>query len=156
MKPLLPGITGFYRPPRDTPPPTVDVQALKRACYHVARQTGGTVMQQESSTAAGTCNYHAATIRYPTHSVAVLCNAHYPLIAFTDQLDARFGRIHFIAAPPLAHSFVIEANFIPLDIDYLCAYPEPALLTELYAVEREQLRPWRPEQVGDVIFNHWD
>jgi hypothetical protein len=78
------------------------------------------------------------------------------VLAFTDQLDTRFGRIHFIAEAPLARGFATETAFTPLDVDYLCAYPASELLAELRAVEREQIRVWRPDQVGDIIFHHWD
>ncbi|HEY0739748.1 MAG TPA: hypothetical protein VGD69_32785 [Herpetosiphonaceae bacterium] len=156
MKQLPPGITGFYRLHHDPPPPSVDEQAWKRACYYVARQTGGTVIRYESSADQVAPNYHAVTLRYPNHTVAVLCNAHYPVLAFTDQGEARFARIHFITMARLARCFTTETSFTPLDVDYLCAYPAPALLDTLNVVEREQIRVWRPEQVGDIIFHHWD
>jgi len=99
-----------------------------------------------------------AVIEYSFHrdKIAVLCNAYYPVLAFTDNTQDRFGSIHFVEAGRLAQSFAKITRFTPLNIQYLQHKPVPFLLEDLDEVEHKQIQYWKPKQVGDIIFNHWD
>lgn len=150
------GITGFFEPPTDHAPPLVDIPAFKAVCYRVARRAGGEVVRVEVNTGKVEPNYHVAVLHLPQTRLAVLCNAHYPLLGFTDQADTRYAPLHFTAAPELSSHFYQEVLFTPLAVAYLQTMPYPELLANLSSVEQAQIRSWCPTQVGDIVFNHWD
>ena len=91
----------------------------------------------------------------------ILLNVHYPFIAFA--IDVEYGKITFIDEPELFNQFSPFYNV--LDTKELNA---PVLLrlgskksivqneNELNSVELKQIAFWKPEIIGDLIFNYWD
>ena len=50
-------------------------------------------------------------------------------------------------------------HFVPfrvLDTEYLEGSPESHFLQDLWEGEVEQIREWRAQRMGEVIFNDWD
>lgn len=79
-QPLLPrGITGFWGADTEQPP-FLDEQAFRRMCHALARESGGTVAEVDTDTAAR--NFYLAEIRRYDASVFLLQNIHYPYTAF--------------------------------------------------------------------------
>src|SRR5690349_21420782 len=80
MQPLPTGITGFNLP-------NGYEETSKRfasACHVAARMLNGRVELLQPAYYRGTPNFHEAilTFGYRQESIRVLCNAHYPVIAF--------------------------------------------------------------------------
>lgn len=76
-------------------------------------------------------------------------NAYYPWIAFAKNLD--FTRIEFIESP---------FDIIDTNVNVL-TQPELEqswydIVGELSKAELEQIKYWKPNTVGDIIFNFWD
>jgi hypothetical protein len=150
---ILPeGITGFFEGGRDATPPVVDPSSFVGACYAAARAESGRVERFEP--AGVSRNYHRAILRMIHGPIAVLCNAHFPIIAFAEASDDL--PLRFVEAEALASR--IE-EVMPCEIasrPSLEAHPDAESLANLRAAERDQIRYWRPPRLGEIIFNFWD
>ena len=76
-------------------------------------------------------------------------NAYYPWIAFAKNLD--FTRIEFIESP----FDIIYTNVNVLTLPEL-EQSWHDIVGELSKAELEQIKYWKPNTVGDIIFNFWD
>jgi len=150
---ILPeGITGFNEETCDIEPPSVDPKLFARACHEVARAESGRVERLEP--ARYPRNYHRAIIQLRDKAVAVLCNAHLPWIAFAEVNDD--FPLRFIEAAPLESRFKEAIPCEVVSISSLNASPDAGTLAGLRAFERKQIQYWRPQRLGDIIFNFWD
>jgi hypothetical protein len=142
---LPPGVTGFAH--RSAPLlPTVEAASFKAAFFAAARECGGRVSGFED--ACYPRSYHSGAIAVSGEDIEVLCNTHYPLVGL------RSGR-EFIDLPVLAETLT-TFGFVILPATELNAYPDAEALSSLGKGELDQLRYWRPERLGEVIFNEWD
>lgn len=90
--------------------------------------------------------------------ISLLCNSIYPYLAFvlasshaTDVPELAFVR------PAHISSYCLQGTaFHLLDTDWLLSPPCEDLLTDLASVEKEQVKHWKPQRVGDIVFNYWD
>jgi hypothetical protein len=86
----------------------------------------------------------------------VLCNTILPLIGFAQSGAPGYFQPEFRDASVLAAAFAEVGGFEVLRAKFLESYPTAELLADLSAVELEQVRYWRPQRIGDIVFNHWD
>jgi hypothetical protein len=149
---LPPRITGFFD--RSEPPRTLDREAFKAACHLVAGMDRGSVEGLDFGLVAR--SYYAATVRTKTDHFSVLCNSVYPYLAFVPPSSFSFTDLEFVAPPSLAPLFSSLTEFQPLDADWLKDDLRPELLANLAPAEMEQVRYWKPQRIGDVVFNYWD
>jgi hypothetical protein len=150
---ILPrGITGFFTKGLDEAPPAVNVKTFTRACHSAAQLEGGSAEQIQP--ASYPRNYHSAVLRLRDGMVAVLCNAHFPWIAFVAASNDDTHR--FLTATALASRFREMMPCEVWDPSLLEGHPNAESLAQLSTAEREQIRYWRPERLGDIIFNAWD
>jgi len=150
-----PRITGFFD--RSDPSTSRNPDAFKRACYLAAQLEGGSVEGIDLDLLNR--NYYAATIRTPVDDVSVLCNSVHPYLAFVPARNFAVGtdlKLTFVEPVSLAATFLAATEFQPLDASWLSADLNSELLTGLAASELKQVHYWKPERVGDVIFNFWD
>jgi hypothetical protein len=149
-----PGITGFFD--HSEPPRALERSAFKRACYLVAQVEGGSVEVMDLDLLGR--SYYAATLRTSTDHVSVLSNSVYPYLAFVPpgSFGMGFADLTFIAPVSLAAGFAALTEFQPLDADWLNTELCSGSLTGLAEGELGQVKYWKPERVGDLIFNRWD
>lgn len=151
---ILPrGITGFYDSRRDQVPPVVDVKEFARACYSVARAEFGVVENLESANYS--INFHRAILRTRDEIVAVLCNGHFPWLAFA-KTHSRNYDFTFMESAVLACQFSDAMRCEVIGLASLEEHPDEASLADLSEIERSQIKYWRPRRLGDIIFNFWD
>lgn len=141
------GITGFWSGDTEQPP-FLDEKAFRQLCHTLARETGGTVTEMD--TAAGG-NFYFAGIRRYDDTVFVLQNRHFPYAAFARRGPS--GRMAFTEQPEwlrLPEGTVCFLSPAQLEQDYrgLCGALGPE--------EQAQLRYWKPQTVGEILFNTWD
>ena len=141
------GITGFWSV-NTAPPPLLDEKAFCQMCYALARKNGGTVTEVDTDTAAR--NFYSAKLSRYDQTVFILQNVHYPYVAFA-QRDASGGSIWTrwpewlrLSDGPVRFLSPDELN---QDWRGLCG--------ELSPEELEQIRYWKPQTVGEIIFNTW-
>lgn len=151
---ILPkGITGFFKAGREAARPATDPKLFARACHFAARAESGSVEVFDPAGIAR--NYHRAIARIGDDLIAILCNAHFPLIAFANVNDG--GILQFREATALGvrvKESLSSCEVVSLPL--LNAHPDAENLANLGAAEREQIQYWRPGRLGDIIFNSWD
>lgn len=152
MQPLPKGITGF-----DASNDGVPVERFVAACHAAARQVAGRVHQVRAAYEQGTLNFHEAlmSLRDRPEMIRVLCNAHYPIVAFAAppayEGDAR---LEFVDCPELAEG--LHGEFSMIARQDACAGVADSGIAQLGDDELDQMRYWQPQRIGDVIFNDWD
>ncbi len=152
---ILPrGVTGFA--PGESPyTPATSLRAFRTLCHSVARHLHGRVVAVTGCESRVTPNFHVAELRLRSGVYFVLCNAYHPWLAatakyptwmeepFVDSAELcvaaeSMSDFRFLQSAPLEHSLTLEA------------------LGALGPDELSQLLYWKPERLGDVIFNFWD
>ncbi|MCA1201953.1 hypothetical protein ACTHAL_000786 [Priestia flexa] len=145
------GVTGFYDS-KVNKPPQVDGKQFKQLCFDFASRNSGKVI--DFITPQYPSNFYYAHVEIVGNQFYILLNEHYPYLAFASIVE--FGNIKFINRPVPYEKFssfyrVIgtgELN-VPLNQKLLKQ-------TELNSAELEQIAYWKPETVGQIIFNYWD
>lgn len=91
----------------------------------------------------------------------ILLNVHYPFIAFAIVVEN--GKLTFVDEPELFRQF--SPFYYVLNTKEL---NEPLILkqgsknsilqndNELNSAELKQIAYWKPERIGEIIFNYWD
>ena len=135
-----------------------DLSAFRRVCYSAARRTGGELTEFRISHEP-TPNFHQAIIAYTDGTVAVFCVRDAPLLAvavprvieFTPTRESR--PLTFVERPQLATILSQSDGFRLLAIEELDA---PIDLATWPQISRHDLRYWRPQTLGEGLFNYWD
>ena len=146
---ILPrGITGFWSV-NTAPLPFLDEKAFRRMCHALAQKNGGIVTEVDTDTASR--NFYSAKLSRYDQSVFLLQNIHYPYMAYA-QRDASGGFIwtsppEWLQLPEDSVRFLSPAE-LNQDWRGLCG--------ELSSEELEQVNYWKPQTVGEIIFNTWD
>ena len=153
MSPLPEGVTGFGLAAQRH---STSVRSFSTACYQAIRCIGGTVVLVREANEGASCSFHEATLALPLGmQIRVLCNAHFPLLAFAEATHARSDwDFRFVDHPTLAEAF--GNPWTVLRADELQQFPDEEVLRLLGSEEVNQLEYWRPQSVGHVVFNHWD
>ena len=146
---ILPkGITGFWG--TDTAPlPHLVEKAFFQMCHSIAMENGGTVTELDTDTYPR--NFYSAKLSRYDDAVFILQNIHYPYAAFA-QRDG-FGGFVLTNQPEWFRLPTGSVHFLSLaelnqDWHNLCR--------ELSLEELEQIRYWRAQTIGEIIFNSWD
>jgi hypothetical protein len=106
-----------------------------------------------NSFAAAVINlYHPRT---SARTVVLLLSAYVPLLAFAEP-PIRYMVQAFVDPPPELAERFRGLGYQVLDRAALEAPVRKESLAELRKSELDQVRYWKPERIGDVIFNHWD
>lgn len=146
---LLPvGITGF-RGQKDPALPILNEKDFCRMCHAIGRENGRPVMEVDTSITGR--NFYYGTLGGQDAPVFLLQNIHYPCGAFA-RGDA-FGTFTLIERPEgfrLPEGCVHFLSLTQLNRDWR------GLCGELGVEEWEQIQYWKPQTVGEIIFNHWD
>lgn len=142
------GITGFWG--TDTAPlPHLDEKAFCQLCHSIAKENGGTVTELDTDTYPR--NFYSAKLSRYDDAVFILQNIHYPYAAFA-QRDG-FGGFVLTNQPEWFRLPTGSVHFLSLaelnqDWHNLCR--------ELSPEELAQIRYWKPQTVGEIVFNTWD
>lgn len=145
---LTPGISGFGA----CLDPRWNASTFRAACHAAVRLAGRAALGECAAPHAG-CNHYRAAIDHDGRALWLLLNAIVPLLGFARRGDD--GRYRFVDAPALAAGFFGPHRLV--GAVQLEARADPQELARRFSGhEREQARYWRPERVGDVVFNHWD
>lgn len=139
--------------------PEVDSLQFKRLCHTLANYTNGKVLCFEEPQVAQ--NFYKAELDLSNDKIFILLNSSYPFIAFASSIE--YFKIKFID-----HSLqnVVNAFSDGFRILFANKLNERLQLDErtrtvtnencLNKTELDQIFYWKPETVGDVVFNYWD
>jgi hypothetical protein len=122
----------------------------------IVRTLSGLVLLTESCEGRVTPNFHRAAVSFRGKIVDVICNAHYPLVAFIEPLEGGSMTLAFLDVPELEGPFVGAGSWRVLKPGELHAPILPETLSLLSEAERAQVKSWKAKTVGEVVFNFWD
>ena len=145
------GVTGFIR---GESPTMISFRAFKTLVYQAASHLGARV---DGMTESGvTPNFHAAVITVGEEQVQVLCNATCPIFALSEPSSDGCRTLVFIDRASIAESLVRFGAPTVLTTSCLSPHLETADLAALDQSELDQLKYWKPQTIGEVVFNWWD
>ena len=145
---LAKGITGFCNEGDLHTVEEIDAKAFRSICYDVALERGVTLVNIVECDYPFT--YHKAIFDVDGERIQLLVNVYYGIGAFVTSDDpVRFCDI------PAALS-TLSTHYTLLTEDELLTYPSSEELAKLDSEELQQLTYWKPKNLGDIIFNHWD
>lgn len=150
------GTTGF-RYFKEAPLPETDRRAVAELSYQWARNLGGTVEQILPPSLTST--YYAAVLahgQYEVQHVTVLFHRHLPLLALVSHPPRDLDDLCVIDDPIVTEAMPDYSEFQLLAHDQLAAPVTSTSLSELAATELNQIAYWKPETIGEVLFNLWD
>jgi hypothetical protein len=146
---LRQGITGF-----DFPNELCDLRAF-RTCCHVAARTAGARLLEIKEPSIG-CNYALARFVFSDSAVVALLNEVYPVLAFANcplEWEVLFA---YVDSPNLAEVFATYGQYTVVSSEELNCALTLDMCKDLSPSELKRVRYFRPQRVGDVIFNYWD
>jgi hypothetical protein len=149
---LLPGATGFNPPAGEH----ADLRRFTDICYHAARAIGGAVT---GVTPAGvTPNFHTVDITHghAQHHVEVLRHIALPLIAFARPAADGDLTMTFVDHGDLAAALTSLTDAQILTVEQLRTPLARVDLSALDRHEHRQINYWKPDTVGELLFNFWD
>lgn len=145
------GSTGF-RPFDDHSVPDVDPGTCRTAWYAAARAARGRGIGFVGREYPQ--NFHHATLDDHDGTHFALFHAQHPLIAFVRE--QRSWYTDEFVDPPVWAAVLGDHGFTVLSASRLLLPVREADTSALTTAEREQIRHWRPNTVGEVLFNSWD
>ncbi|MEL7167979.1 MAG: hypothetical protein AAGN64_01385 [Bacteroidota bacterium] len=168
------GVTGFwfYRDPPPVDPSDAawaDPKVFRQACHIALRELGGRVLRIVDAYEGGHVhNFHAGFVEFDRdRRQAILCNLQASFVCFssydalvfdgshTDRYPLR-GAPEFEDCPELAATLTRYHPYTILSAELLNTRPTAEHLVHLGKAELKQFRYWKPDRLGDVIFNRWD
>ena len=147
------GITGFGYNDENEPFTMNPISDFKR---EVSGAMATLNYRPKSFKEAGiTPNFHHGLFRAPEGSnIIILCNAFQPLIALCSEID--FGVISFISEPNIEQTLTSYTGYEVLTKEQLDAPVTDEELAALNGMEYSQYDYWKPDTLGEIIFNWWD
>ena len=146
------GVTGFYNSDTNKPP-EVERKQFKQLCFYIASCNGGKVI--DFSTPQYPANFFNVEVEILGNRFYILLNEHYPYLAFASFVDETYG-ITFIDNPILYEQFSPFYQVISSEELNIPFNQNMIKNSGLNSAELDQLAYWKPETVGQIIFNYWD
>lgn len=151
LVPLPAGVTGFFGPGGPWIQPA-SPREFRTLCHSLAREAGGKVLETDETLLCK--NFYAGTLLLPTGPCCLLRNAYFPYITFSASADLSAGAFAdtptFPASPLLSPYRLLQ----PGDLSISCT--EAGVLSRLCPAELAQIRDWKPQTIGQILFNQWD
>lgn len=151
-KMILPnGVSGFYDSEFNKPP-RVNGYQFKQLCFDFASKNGGKMLAFNHPHYPR--NFYISQFDILGKHLYVLLNEHYPFVAFASFVDIE--NIKFIDNPQLVENFSDYYTVLgkeQLNVPFNKSVIEKS---EFNGAELKQFAFWKPNTVGEIIFNYWD
>lgn len=138
-------------------PPAEDKPRVTTLLHGIARAAGWKIEPIRWDTYP--MSFHWTAADGPDGRFAILVGGHSPIIAFSSVLPDYFN-LRFIDVPKFSEAAsTIGAEFETLPSNELKAdltSQDREFVSQLGAQFERDLKYWKPQTVGDVIFNWWD
>ncbi|HEY1011178.1 MAG TPA: hypothetical protein VGE07_00640 [Herpetosiphonaceae bacterium] len=145
------GVTGFWQHGGEALS-SRDIRPFKALAHSLARAMGAQLAHWATWPDPGR-NYAAATFRAGAAELCLLGHQIHPLAAWAAG-DGSAPR-RFLDLPAWDDE-LRAAGLAALPAAFLEAPVEPIWLAQLDSAELRQIRHWRPQRMGDLVFNEWD
>jgi hypothetical protein len=146
------GATSFGLPLGE--PAEVILRDLKAITYYAARRTHAAVTG--IIPAGPTPNFHTAVLTYPARQITILRHDKLPLLAFAEPRDHPSTILVFADDPDLAAVIQEVSDLRILTTAELGQPLSRADLADLDQTEHQQIKYWKPDTIGQLMFNFWD
>ena len=145
---LLPkGITGF-----DHAGAVLSWADIRKPIVQAIWSAGAKVEREFPCDAQAEPNYHFVVTTGPS----VLFHSLFKVVACADTKEPPYLKVPFVDWPELAAKLSALSEWEYLSPRFLNQRVSGELTAELGKGELEQMKYWKPETIGDVIFNNWD
>ena len=102
-----------------------------------------------------TPNFHRGSFKAPDGSeIIILCNAFHPLITLCSAVD--YCQITFIKVQNIEQALTNYTSYQLLSKELLDTTVTEEELEALNSMEHSQFDYWKPDTLGEIIFNWWD
>lgn len=150
------GVTGFHTAGEAVFPLT-DMTAFKADCYEYARRGGGIVSRLPWEEAPLSRSFAIFGGEWNSVPSWILINTTRPIVAVARPRDLHLcGPLEFFDHQPALDYFRTIGCYEVLDRSELEGAVREEDLEQLGPAERRQISHWKPQRVGDIIFNYWD
>ncbi|MDA7977835.1 MAG: hypothetical protein MPJ50_03575 [Pirellulales bacterium] len=149
------GTTGF-RHVDDAPLPSTDARQFRADLYLVAREVSAKVVYTPRRNPSGECSFYDALAEVDGLQIRILLNVTHPLLAFADDWVSVGSPIQFIDSHELGSAFSTLGRYSVLKPTILNMPVTKDVFSQLAEAEVEQMEYWKPNRIGDLIFNYWD
>jgi hypothetical protein len=151
---LLDGISGFHHHDLSE----VDSAQFKKLCHSWANMNHGKFVSFEKPNESQ--NFYKAELNWTGDRIFLLLNSSYPIVAFASSVE--YFNIKFSEHPHTNLIEVFKNDFTIATVDELVA---PLIFVErsqtvlnnnnLNKSELSQVFYWKPNTVGEVVYNYW-
>jgi hypothetical protein len=148
------GITSFFV--------HLDIPEFRFDCFHkivtsFSKPMGYEIVEMKER--GVTPNFHIATLKRrksrQDETISILGHASFPIIAFAEPLET--CEIRFRDAFSIATRInVVFPNVTIATCEELAKKIEKSDLEQLDRIERDQIKYWKPQTIGELAFNWWD
>lgn len=155
---LLSGVTGFYSS-EDDQTPYHSRNDVKREFFNAVIKVGGKTVdffEPEYST-----SYYEGVFKYKGRTIYALFNKYHPLMGFVSKIDEY--NFTFIDVPELLNGFhnyfkilSVKELATPFEFKEVKGEIFVKIKHQLKDAEVQQALYWKPQTIGEVIFNSWD
>ncbi|MCO8274203.1 hypothetical protein M1L60_26740 [Actinoplanes sp. TRM 88003] len=134
-----------------------ELKEFRRTCCLVAARTGGRVVEFRVADGV-TPNFHQAIIDYRERLVAVVMARDTGVVALAVPRGVtgavrEAGPLTFVDFPKLTGALVDNGRFVVLTTDELAG---PFKAAEWPALSSYDVQSWKPETLGETLYNYWD
>ncbi len=151
---LVEGIAGFYDASEQDGLPHVSVEIFKKEIVGALAPLAYRLIEIEE--AGVTPNFHLALFEQEGRRLVVVCNSIYPYIALANEPEKSKCQLNFLTNESIEDAIGTYTNFEVIPSTSLCEQLTSENLSYLNKAEQSQVNYWRPNTVGEVIFNWWD
>jgi hypothetical protein len=130
----------------------VSKKQFKQLCFDLASRNDGKVINY--NTPQYPANFYYVQVEIFDNRFYILLNKHYPYLSFASIVE--LGNIKFIDNPVLFNQFSLFYQVLgtgELNVPITQIVEEK---NKLNTEELEQIAYWKPDTVGQIIFNYWD
>src|ERR1700733_4498146 len=165
------GITGFSHidDPGAVDPsaPQNDLSTFEKTfsnyCFTAARLLGGSVVPVEKSDSF-CASFSFRVLELRQGRVAIVLNKVYPMVAFAEphaiqEIHSGLGGdmlLKFVESSELEEVFRGFGDYTVLTISQLHQPVNPEMCKQLSATEVKQIKYWKPDILGHLVFQYWD
>jgi hypothetical protein len=166
-----PGITGFWQiDERGSFDPSIPKNDLctfeatfSRYCFTAARLLGGCVVPTQRSDSL-CASFVFCVLELRQSRVAIVLNKVYPMVAFAEPTDIQeihsgcggSTLLNFVESPELEDVFRAFGDYTVLTTSQLHQPVNQEMCKQLSAAEMEQIKYWKPDVLGHLVFQYWD
>ena len=139
-----------------------DIPEFRFDCFHkivtsFSKPMGYEIVEMKER--GVTPNFHIATLKRQKsrqdETISILGHAPFSIIAFAEPLET--CEIRFRDAFSIATRInVVFPNVTIATCEELSRKIEKSDLEQLDRIEREQIKYWKPQTIGELAFNWWD